>query len=833
MKEPLWFFTMMYRGERRMALSEKIAYGFLEEDNPVKSYYRFKPLVLQTESGYEMLQDVNQAYPEDGFLRIVPDKNESSHFKARMRRIGRFCMIDMRKHQNENDKIRPNKNYKGDGTERNVNIVYSDVITEIPAGRAAEVISCANFADLRVQGVSADSMPFLLESDGKFTGPWRWKALEGDEETFAPVRCEAFLPADGDQLPQGEVVQLCPDEERRFTLLIAPVGQLLFQEAAPAQQPEPPADEAGEPVAAPETAEGATGAKEERIPEPEPKAEPARAARNAREERRPRAEKEPRPPKLESVEPRGAQVRPAMNVARASQRNAAVAAQRGLNPKRGASLLEIIDEQWRHSRLDQLGHPIPPEAGAVPLQSPVDRARDALKEAWALTEARGGVLDAVLSLDSLTDMLPERLGNPKQPLTQAQVQELDEFEARRLKALQELDQLSRARADKRRELLEEIRQEKAVELRMLEKQNEQAKADAQKSRAAADAAADAANVARKALEQITGEQILEQLMTDELKKRASDMLRQLDQTEKPVPAIPTLLEPTLGELVSDLRTAFEDYGMPLSHDQAVNLLAGLALFDVNVYSGVTGSGKSRAARLVAQTLGLTDGRFVTLHAGGKPAVAEPKFEELNATSDAFTPLITLIDDANNAPGDPARGLASMHEDAADGIHPNMKLILTVQDNPVGYAMNANLLDRAFFVRFDLPGLDLPWKPVAVTPRKPAGAVSMDVLKRLFVPASDISTEVQDRMMTLRRKLADLGVYFSARALGDMHRYITAVQPLVTAPPMQVLDYALAQRAIPYVLATAPVAALHELPKLLADMPACLKLLEQPLAVPEL
>ena len=107
------------------------------------------------------------------------------------------------------------------------------------------------------------------------------------------------------------------------------------------------------------------------------------------------------------------------------------------------------------------------------------KARDALKEAWALTEARGGVLDAVLSLEHLTDMLPERLGQAAKPLTQAQVQELDEFEARRLKALQELDRLAQARADKRRELLDEVKQENAIELRRLEKQNQQARAEAQ------------------------------------------------------------------------------------------------------------------------------------------------------------------------------------------------------------------------------------------------------------------------------------------------------------------------------------------------------------------
>ena len=823
-------FGMLYRGEKFMALAEKIAIGFLEEDNPIKSYYRFKPLILDNADGYAPLENVEQLYPEDGFLRIVPDKNESSHFKARMRKIGRFCMIDLRKHLSQSDKIRPNKNYKADGIEKNVNIVYSDVITEIPAGRAAEIIVCDDEQSVRAEGVYPGSTPFMLECGGRYSGPYKWELVEGEEEVYQPVRHDAFQPADGEALPEGAEIRLVPDELRAYRLLMAPAGQILFAKA------EAPAPEMEEPLMAVEPQQDMLDL-EEKPAEPAPKpvvaAEPVPVPRA--EERRVRVEEErkQRAPKMEIVSPRSAQMKPAVGSGRASQRSAAVEAQRGLNPKRGVSLLEIIDEQWRHSRLDQLGHPVPPEAGSRPLLSPVDRVREALKEAWALTEARGGVLDAVLALDQLTDMLPERLGHGARPLKQSELQELDEFEARRLKALRELEELSRARSDKRRELLDEVRQENAIELRKLQKQSDQAKSDAEKSRQLADAAAETARVAQKALENISGEQLLQQIMTDELRTRAAEMLRQLDEIKKPTLPPPELAEPTVGELVSDLRVAFEDYGMSLSNDQAVNLLAGIALQDVCVYSGVTGSGKSRAARLLAQTLGLTDGRFVTLHAGAKPAVTEKKFSEMNGISDAFTPLITLIDDANNAPGDPTRGLASMHEDAGDGIHPNMKLILTVQDNPVGYALNANLLDRAFFVRFDLPGLDLPWKPSAVNPRKPAGAVSMDALKKLFVPQSEISPEVQDRMMTLRRKLADMGVYFSARALSDMHRYITTVQPMMTCAPMQVLDYALAQRAIPHVLATAPVAALHELPKLLTDMPMCLRLMEQPLALPEL
>lgn len=819
-----------------MALAEKIAIGLLEEDNPVKSYYRFKPLIVENPDGYEPIEDVDERYPDEGYLRIVPDKNESSFFKTRMRAIGRYCTIDLRKHQAESDKIRPNKNYRNDGFERNVNIVYSDVIIEIVPGHAAEIIACENPAELRETGVYPGSTPFIIDSNGKFTGPYKWELVEGSDDMYRPVRHDAFAPADGDALPVGERFALtCSDGAVRSLLLAAP-GAILFapaaapveekveeplilnveaadmldlQEAPAAEKPQPEAKSVATPAHAEETG-------------------PAEAIKPAVQ-----AEDKPQPVKTEYALPRAAQLKPAVSAGRLSQRMEAVAAQRGLNPKRGTSLLEIIDEQWRVSRMDQLGHPVPPGAGSKPLLSPVDRARDALKEAWTLDEARGGVLDAVLSLEEIADMLPARLGHAKKPLTQEEVQELDEFEARRLKALRELEDLARARSDKRRELLDEVRNENAIELRKLQKQNDQAKAEAEKSRQLADTAAETARVAQKALENITGEQLLEQLLTKELRDRAAAMLRQMDLIEKPAAPAPALEEPTLGELVSDLRVAFEDYGMSLSNDQAVNLMAGIALQNICVYSGVTGSGKSRAARLMAQTLGLTDGRFVTLHAGEKPAATEKRFGEVNAIPDAFTPLITLIDDANSAPGDPTRGLVSMHEDEGDGIHPNMKLILTVQDNPMGYALNGNLLDRAFFVRFDLPGLDLPWKPAAVTPHRREGAVSIDALRRLFVPASEISLEVQDRMMTLRRKLADLGVYFSARALSDMHRYITTVQPMMTCSPMQVLDYALAQRAIPHVLATASVDALHELPNLLADMPMCLRLMEQPLALPEL
>jgi len=123
-----------------MTLPGKLTIGFLQEDNPQKSYFRVRPLLIQDEGGYHPTENVKETYLEDGFIRIVPDKNEQSHFKTRMRTLGRYCAIDLRKHPGENDKIRPNKNHNGENGDRNAYIVYSDVITAVAPLLIAEIV---------------------------------------------------------------------------------------------------------------------------------------------------------------------------------------------------------------------------------------------------------------------------------------------------------------------------------------------------------------------------------------------------------------------------------------------------------------------------------------------------------------------------------------------------------------------------------------------------------------------------------------------------------------------------------------------------------------------
>ena len=67
-----------------MILPGKLTIGFLQEDNPQKFFFRVSPLIIKEENGYQVVEDARQEFLEDGFIRIVPDKNEMSHFKTRM-----------------------------------------------------------------------------------------------------------------------------------------------------------------------------------------------------------------------------------------------------------------------------------------------------------------------------------------------------------------------------------------------------------------------------------------------------------------------------------------------------------------------------------------------------------------------------------------------------------------------------------------------------------------------------------------------------------------------------------------------------------------------------
>ena len=65
----------------------------------------------------------------------------------------------------------------------------------------------------------------------------------------------------------------------------------------------------------------------------------------------------------------------------------------------------------------------------------------------------------------------------------------------------------------------------------------------------------------------------------------------------------------------------------------------------------------------------------------------------------------------------------------------------------------------------------------------------------------------------------------------MYAYCAAVIPLMTGEAIEALDRAVAQRALPFIMATAQPEALARLPEILCDLPMSISLLNEPLALP--
>ena len=188
--------------------------------------------------------------------------------------------------------------------------------------------------------------------------------------------------------------------------------------------------------------------------------------------------------------------------------------------------------------------------------------------------------------------------------------------------------------------------------------------------------------------------------------------------------------------------------------------------------------------------------------------------------------IVLADDVNTCE-DKATGLICRFDSMAD-----TKLIMTTQDSSTGSPLDLRLLDRSFLIRIDAQDGGSPWERASCCKDTEAGdVITSRALKALFpMDSRGVAPQVTQAMSQLRAKLATYGVRISRRALDSMWAYCASVMPHLDMSPMEAFDLAFAQRALPAILTSAPVEALHALPQLLSGMPRSLKLLSQPLAI---
>ena len=765
-----------------MSLPGKLCVGILEEDNPLRSYFRFKPLLVDDNGRYVPYED-GQRYPQEGCIRIVPDKNESYHFKARMRQIGLFCIVDLRQHPGESDKIRPNKNFRPEGEEINANIIYSDVVRAPAEATVFEILS----SEAAEKPLPPPHTPAVLlrESEGISPAKRVWKAIPDADDIGYLADTEEICA-----LEDMQVFDLPGFRDETVSFAIRPAKGLDRVSDLPVHAAQSPAP-------APRTAE--------KVPAPADRPEPPAP------EPAPTAGEKPWIHRDDSMLP------PPVS-AHLSRSEQLMAAQAGLNPRRGRSLQELIDEKWQRSRLNQLGQPVQPIATGAPVENPVEAAMNAVREVWRQPQLRGPLMESLGALGELRQSLEVRRETSRHSAIAA---ELEALEAQKLQLMGELDHLKAGTAEIRQRLKQEIQRDEAQALAEAVRRTEDARAEqARCEQLAADARA-AAQDAQALVEKLSGDALEEKIREVALTRRVLERLDALKAHPAAPEAPASAQRIDLEECIQRVTRRFAARGWALSRLEATNLCVCLAVSPALILIGAPGSGKSTAAALLAEALGLKEcGRTAAIAPGAAPGQVEERLEALRR-SEAL-PAAILLDDANLAPqADPMRDLAA-------DLPSEWRIIATLQDAHSGLPVSAAAWNRGFAVRLTPPD-DLPWRPAPRTALEPEALASIDgILETL--PSAEVPTALEERLNALRSALTKAGASVSRRALDEAWRYTSAMLAVLkdAAAPEAILDLAVAQRVLPALLASAPLEALANLRPLLAGMPACMALLDQPL-----
>lgn len=231
-------------------------------------------------------------------------------------------------------------------------------------------------------------------------------------------------------------------------------------------------------------------------------------------------------------------------------------------------------------------------------------------------------------------------------------------------------------------------------------------------------------------------------------------------------------------------------------------------------------------RLLADALGLNE-RLLCVRAQKGSLSERADYRDFLAGNDSLTPFLFLLDDANTFDCSMLREAV-----AARGAKPSMVTFATIQD--AGEPIDELTFDCAFTLRLKPTPLSvLPQLSSASPAARALPPVSLSALRARFAPTGEIPAEISERLAALRRSLAGHGIYLSRRALSGMWEYLARVLPHVDWEPRHALDRALAQRAIPAILASAPLGALTALPNALEEYPLSRALMEEPLPLPPL
>jgi len=551
-----------------MNLDRSLIFSYLEEDNIQRAYFRVRPL-LSLDG--DVQQEALQLWPNEGGLRIVPDRNEQHTFKVRMRKLGPFCVIDLRNQPTEAGKIRTNKNFKPERGEVNQYILYSDTVHEMPEHTFYQLVE-GKAADYEALSKDVITPLYFIREDDTLYGPTRKEAAVQPEpaQEAAAVMFEVACP---DGVTRSI---LCMDDEKPA---IEPVpAKEEAAESAPAEVPAEPAavdapteqsaaEEADKPAAAPEKPEELPIGQSLQILDQHQDHEetlrqldkPVSEGSNLLHQKsnesalmQPPVQKEPL-----SGTPL---VRTPLRVASQQPKN---------------HTQEIVSSQWSVGKYEPPAQNLPAGTAMRAVDNPVQNACDALRNAWQSDAAHDQLLDFILSLDGLRPQLETKLcdGQSVTALQRVLRARLQDLEAERLTALCELDRARRDVDSYKQELITAI----SARLNKETSQLKESKDSAQEQLDAIKNEVNALTLQRDGLLAKVNE-----LQSNTLPEAFARIAAQAQMTA-PISGTPLRMSPVSGQqveadqLIERLMQVFADSAYPIDRNTAVAILVLLAI----------------------------------------------------------------------------------------------------------------------------------------------------------------------------------------------------------------------------------------------------------------
>lgn len=380
-----------------MNFDRDLVFSFIEEDNMQRAYFRVRPLL--TVHG-DIQEEASALWPDDGCLRVVPDRNEQHTFKDRMRTLGGWCVINLTTFPADANKIRTNKNYRPENGERNQFILYSDTVQPLPAHTFFEVLQ-GKAEEFVTLAQSAVTPLFYIQQEDTLLGP---------VDRSKPESPSPAAEAAGTLFPLT-----CPDGTQRTILCIEP---------SPAPQKSKPAssipDDAPLPIGKPLNILDESKNFEETLHQlDQPLSRDANLLHHS-----------------ESAAPAPAPAPQSLSgtpLFRAPMRTAL--------PQPKNKLQEVVASQWRVARNEPPADPLPAGATMHHVANPVEIACQGMKAAWQVPEAHTQLIDFLLSLDGMRAKLEPRLSETagETALQRVLQNRLQDMEAERLSTLFQLD----------------------------------------------------------------------------------------------------------------------------------------------------------------------------------------------------------------------------------------------------------------------------------------------------------------------------------------------------------------------------------------------------------